>query len=64
MSTIGKGVRVVEGARLESVLWVTPYAGSNPALSVLVRRIVASPRLFITQQANMFIFIALLDFLF
>ena len=28
-----RGGRVVEGARLESVLWVKPYEGSNPSLS-------------------------------
>ena len=30
-----KGGRVAEGARLESVLWVTPYEGSNPSLSAI-----------------------------
>src|SRR4051812_3037722 len=32
-----KGGRVAEGARLESVLWVTPYEGSNPSLSAIVQ---------------------------
>ena len=30
-----RGVRVAEGARLEIVLWVTPYEGSNPSLSAM-----------------------------
>ncbi len=31
-----KGGRVAEGVRLESVLWVTPYEGSNPSLSAII----------------------------
>ncbi len=38
-----RGGRVVEGARLESVLWVTPYEGSNPFPSaIFLLKIVSS----------------------
>ena len=35
---------MAEGARLESVLWVTPYGGSNPLLSAILLRSVPTHR--------------------
>ncbi len=34
-SFTGRGVRAVEGARLESVCWGNPTVGSNPTLSAI-----------------------------
>ena|GEM_PF-3174545 len=48
-----RGVRVVEGARLESVYVGNCIAGSNPALSAFARRSFNEGGLFLLQQTHL-----------
>jgi hypothetical protein len=42
-----RGVRAVEGARLESVCWGNPTVGSNPTLSAITKKVPSSGPIYI-----------------